>query len=167
MGPDAMTLVFRMLSFKPTSAKLWELSSRLGTTQLSRQSRGGRSRAPRPSGSFSASPPPLLSTSSFPAPAGCVSRLPSPGVCTAQHGQQGALLAWAGAQPQEPGVSAPKPTAPRWAPRGPRPGSLGREAGCALGRVDRERRRRDRSKGPVWKLRKKKETLDYSTCLSK
>ena len=42
----------------------------------------------------------------FLSPLAVVSLLPTPGVCTAQQGQQGALLALAGGQLQESGVSA-------------------------------------------------------------
>ena len=88
----------------------------------------------------------------FLSPLAVVSLLPTPGVCTAQQGQQGALLALAGGQLQEGRVSLRSPPHLAEFPVSP-PSSLGREAGCALGRGDKEHGRRDRSKGPVWKLR--------------
>ena len=143
-----------MLRFKPTSAKLWELSSRLGTMQMSHQSRGGLSLGTLPA--WVPSLPPLLSPSDL--IISCPHWLWSlcsllPECVQLNTGSRGRCWPWLEGSSRSRGCQPPKPTASHWVPP---PGSLRREAGCALGRGDKEHGRRDRSKGSVWKLREKK-----------
>ena len=122
--------------------------------QMSHQSRGGLSLGPLPARFFFCLPSyPPCQTSSFPVPTGCGLSAPySRSVYSSIRAAGGAAgLGWRAA-PGVGSVSLPSPGHLAEFPMPP-PSSLGREAGCALGRGDKEHGRRDRSKGPVWKLR--------------